>query len=321
MAGWLGKISLIHLAIVALIVGGLTALFQPTLQASLPGLAGDSRTLQGANALFDVTNRLAFIIGPGLAGFLIALMPLPHFFTLDAVTVVMSAFAIMSIRQSFSQPSLGGIAAPSPAGFSGIWADIMLALKLINQNRPVFWSFVGLILMNLLWGAVFTVGLALLIDQTFQAGVGAYGFVVTAYGVGNVISNVIVGGVTVPPHQRVKLLFAGHLVVGIGFVLLAFAPTYSMVLLCAAIAALGGPMTDIMLILMIQEEFATNHVGKIYSVRMTVASGGFSLGLILAAPLFAVLEPSRGIALYAIGMMGVGLLGIIRFSYHVRSWS
>jgi MFS transporter, DHA3 family, macrolide efflux protein len=79
----LGILQLWHLVAIAGAVGSLGALFNPALQASLPVLAGDARTLQATNGLMDVTRRLARALGPSLVGVLITWIPLFHFFTLE----------------------------------------------------------------------------------------------------------------------------------------------------------------------------------------------------------------------------------------------
>src|SRR4051794_39671751 len=89
----LGVLQLWHLAAVAVVVDGLDALFTPALQASLPALSGDRQTLQAAGGMMDVPQRLARVLGPGLAGLIIGVLPLTHFFTLDAASFVISALA------------------------------------------------------------------------------------------------------------------------------------------------------------------------------------------------------------------------------------
>ncbi|MGA7669501.1 MAG: MFS transporter, partial [Nitrolancea sp.] len=55
----LGRLQLWHMAAAGVVIGGLGALFDPALQASLPALSGDVQVLQAANGLMDMTRRLA----------------------------------------------------------------------------------------------------------------------------------------------------------------------------------------------------------------------------------------------------------------------
>jgi MFS transporter, DHA3 family, macrolide efflux protein len=72
-------------------------------------------------------------------------------------------------------------------------------------------------------------------------------------------------------------------------------------------------MEDLMMLLMIQTEFPSSHVGKIYSLRMVLASVGGSLGFLLAIPLFAHLSVPLTIVLCALLFIGTGLAGLVRF--------
>jgi DHA3 family macrolide efflux protein-like MFS transporter len=114
-------------------------------------------------------------------------------------------------------------------------------------------------------------------------------------------------------HHRVATIFVGKVLLGIGFVVLAFSHVLWMALLGSAFAAIGGPMGDIMSLLMIQTDLPSNQVGKVYSLRMILESAGSSLGLVLAAPLFAFLSISMAITVCALLMMAMGIAGLLRF--------
>ena len=159
-----GEITLIHMAIVAAIEGGLGALFEPALQSSLPNLAGGSRELQATNALFDVTSRMARIFAPGLAGLIISLIPIEQFFTIDAVTFVVSAAALYAIGRNFrwrATEQMGQQKHPDRSFVAGIVQDIGGAFALVRQNRPVFWSLMSYVPANIVWAGGIMVGLAL----------------------------------------------------------------------------------------------------------------------------------------------------------------
>jgi len=293
------------------IVGSLSALFNPALQASLPALAGDVQTLQAANGLMDVTRRLARALGLSLAGVLVTFMPLIHFFSLDAISFGISAMAVFSLGRHFAwkpvrKEDVG-------KGIQGIMTEIAGALQLVRAHRPLVWALSLMALVSLAWSAAFTVGVPLLAARVLGGSVGVYGLIVGAYGVGNVAGNLVIGSLTI--RRRVAMLFTGKVVLGLGFLLLTVAPFVSVAMLGSAFAAIGGPMGDIVLVTMMQTDLPSDQIGKVYSLLMIIESAGGSLGLLLAVPLFAYLSVPVGIALCALVMLACGVIGLIRFGF------
>jgi predicted MFS family arabinose efflux permease len=160
------------------------------------------------------------------------------------------------------------------------------------------------------------VGVALFTEQRMQGNVGAYGMLVAAYGVGNVLSNLVVGSLTI--RRRARTLFLGKIILGLGFWLFTFSPNLPFAMACMALAAVGGPMGDIMLLIMIQEDFPSDQIGKIFSTLMTLSSAGASLGLMLAGPLFKLTSVPTGITLCALLMLLIGAAGTVRFFHEEK---
>lgn len=298
-----------HFIVVAIIIGGLGSLFDPALQASLPLLAGDKQTLQAMNGLMDVTSRLARALGPSLAGLLVVILPLPQFFTLDAISFVVSALAILSLTRHFIKKSVPQ--KPIQAGIGGIIQDSKKAYQLVWRHTLLSWTIISYGIINLLWSICFILGVPFLVDQTLHGDVGAYGLIVGAYGVGNVISNFVIGSLHLP--QRTLMIFGGKIVLGLGFLLMAVSHSLPLAMLGSACAALGGPMGDIPLSTMMQTDLPSNQLGKIYSFRMIVSNIGASLGYLIAKPLFDYAGVGLTIQLGAGAIVLLGCAGLYRF--------
>jgi hypothetical protein len=110
-----------------------------------------------------------------------------------------------------------------------------------------------------------------------------------------------------------RLMFAGKVVQGLAFVGLALSPGVPFALAACGLAAVGGGWGDLTLITLIQTGFPVEHVGKIYGLRAALGSGGLMLGLVLAAPLYALLGVPGGIALCGVVMLVTGGAGLARF--------
>ncbi len=307
---WLGYIQFWHLLTVIIVVEALGALFDPTLQASLPLLTDDSKMLYTANTLMDASQRLARILGPGMAGVLLLILPLTHFFTLDAVSFTISALTLFAISKHFpkrvSQEPISHVKNP-------IVKDVGVAFHLLRKHSSLTWALVSLGLVNIAWSAAFTVGVPLLVSQRLHGNAGTYGLIVGAYGVGNILSLCIVSALPFRLRQRLTLMFVGEIVLGAGFLLLASASTVLIASLGAIIAAIGSPVGDLMLLTMIQTDFSQEHVGKIYSLRKMIGVMGLTCGMLLAAPLFYYVNISPAIALCAVFITGIGIVGVARF--------
>src|SRR5581483_5103878 len=64
----LGRPGAAGLASIVILLGCGQAVFRPALQSLLPMLVAETKILPAANALFDATERIARLLGPGLVG-------------------------------------------------------------------------------------------------------------------------------------------------------------------------------------------------------------------------------------------------------------
>jgi hypothetical protein len=74
-------------------------------------------------------------------------------------------------------------------------------------------------------------------------------------------------------------------------------------------------MGDLVQLTMIQTDFPSGQIGKVYSLRSTISGVGGSLGLLLAVPLFAHFDIGLVIAVCALVMLATGIVGFMRFGF------
>ncbi|HEX9969928.1 MAG TPA: MFS transporter, partial [Acidimicrobiales bacterium] len=92
-----GTPSLAHIYLVAATLGLFAAVFQPSLQASIPNVVPEHR-LVAANALVSVTFQLAVMVGPVVGALLVAHMGLGPAFAVNAGSFVLSAVLVGGMR-------------------------------------------------------------------------------------------------------------------------------------------------------------------------------------------------------------------------------
>lgn len=99
----LGFLKIELLFAITFLVGVLTVIFNLAYRAYFPGLVSREHLLEG-NSKLEVSNSMAAISGPGLAGWLIGLLSAPFALLLDATSYLVAGFAQLGIRQKETQP-------------------------------------------------------------------------------------------------------------------------------------------------------------------------------------------------------------------------
>lgn len=298
-----------HLIIVSILVGFLGSFFDPSLQASLPILAREKTILQSLNALMDMTRRLARIIGPLLAGLLIGFLPLAHFFTLDSISFLISAFAIFALGNKFIWKV--NRHSDTQQKNASIIQEMREALLLLWSYHSLRWALIIHGVTSALWRAAFILGAALFATRMLSGNGASYGLMVSAYGVGSLVTSLALGNFSI--QRQTALMFTGKIILGAGFLLMISTTNLLIVLAGAVLAGLGGPFFDIMISLIIQSHLPADQIGKISSVRFLMEDAGNFFGLLIGVPLFAILSIPLGIGLCALIIFATGLFGLLCF--------
>jgi hypothetical protein len=291
---WLGA--------VAFWVGALDSFFQPALQASLPLLAPEPQRLQAANAWLDVTRRLALALGPAATGGLLALLPLPAFFALDAATFAGSGAVLLALGRGYAWK-------PRSRPPSSLLSQVREGAVDAWSNRTLRYGLAQNALWNLGTTPALSVGAALIVKDELGAGPEWFGYVTAAYGVGNVTMNLLMTRLEV--RHTARMLHLGALVAGIGWMLFSQTTHAGLLLVVTALTAASGPMADLMLLRLIQTEFASERIGRVFSLRFTVSRTAQALGLASAVPLYGWLGPRTAIAIGAGALTVFALLRLL----------
>ena len=107
LAAWLGLLSMLQVNAAAALMGGASVLFDIADHAYLPGLVGKGLVTE-ANAKFSLTESVAEMGGPALAGMLFQWLTAPVAVAVNAATYLMSALLIGRIRTAEPALNAGG---------------------------------------------------------------------------------------------------------------------------------------------------------------------------------------------------------------------
>jgi MFS family permease len=300
LAAWAHAPLLPVLVGVVVILAAAKAFFEPALRSSLTLIAPSPELLQATNGLMETTDRMARVVGPGLIGVLGATLPLVHFFTLDAVSFVLSAVSVTALGAAVLQRPKS--LAPVRLAGSG-W-------RLVRADPLVFHVVLTTGIVTGAWILFFPLGIGLKV-KAMTDDVGAFGFVIAAYGVGNLASNLVLGSLRLRRPERALVL--GRVCAGVGFLGLALAPSLPLTMVAAAVAAAGGPATDIGLLAVMQERYGPDDFTRVYRLVLASAHAGTLLVLGISAPLFERFGVDAVLVADAALLLGIGLVGIALF--------
>ena len=300
-------------AVIVVLGAGLAA-FRPAMQAALPVLAGDRAMLPAANALMDTTERLARLAGPGLLVLAAALLAEVHFVTVNVATFLLSAVAVVLIART----GTGLATVPAAAGVGSLWAAAVRGVRAVRGHGLLRFMLPAAALQNGVWVACFYLALPLHLERGLgTGGLAAFGVVIAAYGVGNLGATLVLGNLGLParPARRVFmgiLLFGGATAAMAGAMLLPQEWQVPALALCAAIAAVGAPMQDIVVATLRQTDLPRDDIAPAVRAHMVSVQLG-AVVTMLAAP---TLVASVGTAWVMLGggavYLAIGALGLVR---------
>jgi MFS transporter, DHA3 family, macrolide efflux protein len=305
LAHGMGLLSLGLLLFVAMSASVVGSGFDPALQATVPVLAPEPVLRRGTNGLFDATRRLARILGPSLIAALNGFLPTVQFFTVTAGAFVVSSGAVFAVTRRMQQPAPRARA----RGLSGIVDSLTAGFRALKGHPVVIYGFLASAVTNGCWGAGVILGLALLMRETQAEPLTAYGLVISAYGVGNVLANIVVAGFR--QHRPAWRLTFGRTIFGVGLMGMAVAPNLHTLMLVAALTAINGPLCDLALLDLMQSSFPLHLLAPVFRVQSAVAVGGILIAYLMTPFLFQhfpvrdVIFGSGAIATLS-GLLGAG---------------
>ncbi len=134
--------------------------FGPAIGSYLPMIVRDERELGPANSAWSTLDNLAFVIGPAVAGLLIAASGLSLAFLLNAVSFGIIAVVLWQLpsrpQAAGPEPAPGEAAAAAPGGDHAVEAPTdARAPGTLGELRPVALPLAGLTLVDVVAGFVF----------------------------------------------------------------------------------------------------------------------------------------------------------------------
>ena len=274
--------------------------YAPATHAMLPSLVRDPIEVTAANAVSGGIEHAGLLLGPVVAGVLIALGGVAWAFAVGAALFGSSGLLISGVRGGRAQPSASEPDAARhsqlTAGLRAIAADSSLQV-LVALYAAVAFAFGAL--------QVFTVVLARNLTGLGSAGIGV---LFGAMGAGGIVGALAAVGLT-KERRLTVVLAAGVLAWGVPFAVLGLGPASGTALVALAVIGFGNVLVDVSIVTILQRAVPDEVLGRAFGVLETVLVGMIGLGS-LAAPALATLLGNRG-ALIAVGVILPGLVVLL----------
>jgi len=181
LAAVFGTLRIQQIYAVVAVAGILTVLFDVAYQSYLPSLVGRDQILEG-NSKLALSNAIAEIAGPGLAGILVQWLTSPVAILLDAFSFLASALAVWLIRKPEPQ------VVPTPR--LRVWEELTAGLRAIAQT-PILRAIAGHSGTTGFFGGFFASLYVLYVISDLHLNAALLGAVIAIGGVANVLGAAI----------------------------------------------------------------------------------------------------------------------------------
>lgn len=267
---YIGKIQVIHIVVISLLTGVVMAANSPAWQAFIVDLV-DPADLPTAIALNSTQFNLSRVVGPSVAGVLLALITAAGCFFVNSLSFVAVIAALFAIRPHRAAPR------PQPGS---IWKRLGAGLSYANGHQ-ILKPLILQTAVVTVFGFPYALLMPVMAQQVLNVGAGGYGAMMSATGVGAIIGSLFVAarGKTLP---RGTLLIAAELCFSASVV--AFSASRDFVVALVCLAALGFCMIAYMTTANTVLQIITPDElrGRVMSIWTLVSFGFSPLGSLIA---------------------------------------
>jgi predicted MFS family arabinose efflux permease len=261
---WSGAIAYWHVCALGLVMGLTAAIDQPTRQAFVVDMVG-REDVGNAVALNSAAFNAARIVGPAVAGLLIARAGLAPAFALNAAGFAVVIAALLRLRA----PGL-----PRPPSGTTMGQEIVEGLR-YAVGTPAVTLVLGLLTVVSLFVFNFTVYVPLLARTVLGLGAEGFGFLMAWLGVGAVAGALTVGALREPP---IGVMFGAATVALGGLLALSAVRTFWAAAPLLALTGFAGIMLVASCNTRLQLEAPAALRGRVMGIYVLLSYGVFPIG-------------------------------------------
>jgi hypothetical protein len=295
---------------VAAASSSLSGTYRPLQAAALPWLVRTPAELTASNAVTAVMENSAALIGPVLAGVLLAVAAPAAAITLAAGSLAVATLLLLRLKLP-DMPRAAGGGAVHPIG------DVTAGIAEFIRVAPPGGSAILVFAQTLVRGAL-VVLIPVLAVHALALGESAVGWLNADFGAGGLIGGVVAAAV-VHVTRLGRSFIAGLLIWGLPLAVFALAPAAAIAYLVLLIAGIGNAVEDTSSYTLVTRLAGSRAAGRVLSALEFIALAGLGIGSILAPLLLHAFGVRGTFALLGGGLAGLALAHAARFMRLDRS--
>lgn len=285
----LGKVLLVPLMIaVLMILYGISGIYQPAVQASIPLITEKEMLMQG-NAVINMVSTLAGLLGPIIGGILFGAFGIMPILYISVGCFVFSAVMEIFIHIPFEKNTDG------KSVLGAVGSDLSDSFKFIKNEKPIFLSVLGILaLFNLILSAVMIVGIPIIVVQILGMSDTALGITQGAMGLGGLAGGIIAGAAAEKIRLKngyVILIICSLAAAFMGISVFEAIPKNIGYIIITAVsfgAMCASTMFSVSMMTAVQQQTPPKLLGKIMAVIIAVSSCSQPVGQAIYGVLFDV---------------------------------
>jgi MFS family permease len=291
-----GVVALWHVYVFAFLLGTVTAFDAPARQTFVSDLVVEA-DLSNAVALNSTSFNGARMIGPAIAGALIAVVGSGWVFVINAASFVAVLGALLLLRAdelhgtTRAKPRRGSLA----EGFRYVWQR--------RDLRAILFMFfvIGTFGLN------FPIFIATMSVSVFHAGASQYGFLTSTMAMGSVAGALLSASRATPSHA---ILVTGAAVFGLGLALAAIMPTFALFALALALIGVAAQTFTTTANGAVQLSTEPDMRGRVMAILLAIALGGTPIGAPIVGWVADTFGPRLALSVGAVAGLVAAAVGL-----------
>ena len=259
-----GLVQLWHVYLLAFLLGSVSAFDQPARQTFVYDLVGDA-DLSNAVALNSTSFNAARLVGPALAGALVAAVGSGWAFLLNAASFVGVLCSLMLLRKGELHPS---------TRITRTRGHFVEGLHYVWRQRELRVTAIMLFLIGT-FGLNFPIYLSTMSASVFHVGAGRFGLLTSIMATGTIIGALLAARCEYPTFGA---LVAGAAVFGGGLLVAALMPHYALFALALVVVGIASLTFMNSSNSLMQLSTEPSMRGRVMAIRASIALGGTPIG-------------------------------------------